>query len=76
MSQTRRHSFIEACTQVFSGMAISFGSYALFAHLGWVTMTLEQNAWLTVYFTVMSLTRSYLIRRYYNAPVRFQMREV
>ena len=30
--QTKKHSFIEACTQVFSGMAISFGSYALFNH--------------------------------------------
>jgi hypothetical protein len=69
MSQSKRHSFIEACTQVGSGMAISFGSYALFAHLGWVTMSLEQNAWLTVYFTVMSLTRSYVIRRSFNAPV-------
>lgn len=69
MSQSKKHSFIEACTQVFSGMAISFGSYALFNYLGWVEMSLKQNAWLTVYFTVMSLTRSYIVRRSYNATV-------
>jgi hypothetical protein len=65
MSQSKKHSFIEACTQVFSGVVISFTSYAVFDYLGIVAMSLETNLWLTVYFTVLSLLRSYIVRRFY-----------
>lgn len=65
MTQSKKHSFIEACTQVGSGMLISFTSYAVFDYLGVVEMTIQTNLWLTVYFTVLSLLRSYIVRRFY-----------
>lgn len=66
MSQSRLSSFVEACINTLIGfilsIALSFVVYPLFgAHF-----TLAQNAGITAIFTIASIARGYIVRRYFN----------
>jgi hypothetical protein len=66
MSQTRRHSAFEAITNVVVGYGINLTANALlFPLFGW-HITLAQNIALGVFYTAISLARSYLLRRIFN----------
>jgi hypothetical protein len=66
MTQTRRHSIIEALAGTAIGMAVSILAstvvYPLFGH----SFTLAQNTGITLIFTVLSVARGYLVRRLFN----------
>jgi high-affinity Fe2+/Pb2+ permease len=66
MTQSRKHSAIEAITGVAIGFAVSvaaaFVVYPLFGH----SFTLSQNIGITIVFTVLSLVRGYAVRRVFN----------
>jgi hypothetical protein len=67
VTQSRRGSFIEACINVLIGWTINFcANLLIFPLFGW-SITLGQNVMLGSIFTVIAVTRSYLIRRYFNA---------
>jgi biopolymer transport protein ExbB/TolQ len=63
MSQTRRHSIIEALAGTAIGLIVSILAsmvvYPLFGH----SFTLTQNTGITLIFTVLSVVRSYCVRR-------------
>lgn len=65
--QSRRHSFLEALAGTAIGMVISvllgLVVYPLFGH----AFTLQQNVGIMLIFTVVSVVRSYLVRRGFNA---------
>mgnify|MGYP003509692367 FL=1 len=67
MTQTRLQSLIEALVNVALGMVISvllsLVVYPAFGH----AFTLAQNIGITVIFTVASILRSYVVRRWFNA---------
>ena len=67
MNQSRKHSAIETVCSVASGFALSLAAspivYPLFGH----EFTFTQNVGITIVFTVLSLVRSYAIRRWFNA---------
>lgn len=67
MTQTRLQSLIEALVNVAIGMVISvllsLVVYPDFGH----AFTLAQNIGITVIFTVASILRSYVVRRWFNA---------
>lgn len=66
MSQSRKHSFIEAWANILIGYGISMlANFALFPLFGW-HITLEQNVQLGIIYTVISLGRSYALRRLFN----------
>jgi hypothetical protein len=66
MSQTRRHSLVEAIANVLVGIVISFISNRLIlGHYG-IPMTLKTNAIITAWFTAISIGRSYTLRRIFN----------
>jgi membrane protein implicated in regulation of membrane protease activity len=66
MSQTRRMSFMEAATSVAAGFLLSLGmQVVLFPAVGLQT-TLAQNLKLALGFTVLSLVRSYAVRRVFE----------
>lgn len=66
VSQTKTQSAIEAVTNVVVGFLINFtATIYLFPFFGW-EITISQNLELSVYFTIISLVRSYLLRRFYN----------
>lgn len=69
MSQTRIGSFIEAMINIIIGFAINFTANALiFPLFGW-TISASDNLLLGAIYTVISLVRSYTIRRWFNARI-------
>ncbi len=67
MEQSRLVSFIEANMNVFSGFFISLAVWIFFvAPLYDIEVTYAQNLEITCIFTVSSLIRSYIIRRFFN----------
>lgn len=67
MTQTRLGSLIEATVNTFIGFVITIGLslvvYPAFGH----RFTLAQNAGITLIFTVASVARGYVLRRWFNA---------
>ena len=70
MSQTRLESFLEAASSTAIGFAISFVVWQAIAKpvFGY-EVTLVDNFWLTTIFTVVSLARQYIFRRFFNANI-------
>ena len=67
MTQTRWMSFIEAITNVAVGFLVSLISQLwIFAAYG-IHLALSDNLMITVWFTVVSIARSYALRRYFNS---------
>ena len=69
MTQTRLQSLIEALVNVAIGMVVSvllsLVVYPLFGH----AFTLGQNIGITIIFTIASIVRSYVVRRWFNAAL-------
>ena len=66
MAQSKSHSLIEACAQTLIGFVQGIlTQMALFPLYGFVP-TLRQNFELVLAFTIVSLLRSYLVRRIFN----------
>ena len=69
MNQTRIGSLIEACINTAIGfamsMALSLIVYPMFGH----AFTLAQNVGITAIFTVASILRGYVVRRWFNARI-------
>lgn len=64
--QLKRHSFIEAWTNIFVGYGINLlANFALFPLFGW-HITLKQNITIGIFYTFISLARSYCLRRVFN----------
>lgn len=70
MNQTRLSSFIEACINVIIGFAINMVANALILPLIGFHITLAQNLYIGVLYTVISVARSYTIRRWFNARIQ------
>lgn len=64
--QTKKQSLIESLTNVAIGYGISLLSlFIIFPILG-IESSTGKNFLITGYFTVLSITRSYVIRRFFN----------
>lgn len=71
MSQSRKLSLIESLTNVAVGFGVSLASQiVIFSGYG-VKLQLIDNIAITVWFTLISVARSYLLRRAFNrVPAR------
>ncbi len=68
MNQTRIGSLIEAGLNVLIGFSVALASQmVVFPLVGIHGVTLGTNLEISAYFTVISLLRSYAIRRWFNA---------
>ena len=64
--QSRCRSFIEASTNTASGIAVAFAAtFIVFPMFGYEA-TVEKSLYISLIFTVISLIRSYVIRRLFN----------
>lgn len=68
--QSRLASFIEALTNVAIGMVVSFFGQIVVSHWYNLPLNVTQNMQIVLFFTVLSVARSYCIRRWYNRKVR------
>lgn len=60
-------SLVESIANIAVGITVAFLSNAVVMPLVGMTMTVGQNVAITVIFTIISLVRSYALRRAFNA---------
>lgn len=67
MSQTRLGSFVEAWANIAIGFSINYTANMLILPLfGFHSLTAAKNFEIGLLYTVISLTRSFVLRRYFN----------
>jgi len=66
MTQTRHQSLIEALTNVAIGYTVALLSQLIVFPLVGVEVDFATNLEIGAYFTLISICRSYLVRRYFN----------
>jgi hypothetical protein len=68
MNQTRLVSFIETMINILIGFAINFvANLVILPMFGFESLTLTTNFEIGLLYTVISVIRSYVIRRWFNA---------
>lgn len=65
--QTRLGSLIEAFVNVVIGFAVNFAANLVILPLFGYTPTLSDNFKIGLLYTVVSIARSYVVRRWFNA---------
>ena len=68
--QTRLESFIEALIGTTIGFVVAFFSSAVILPLVGVPLSLSQNLLISFFMTIISVARSYVIRRFCQAHLR------
>lgn len=64
--QLKKHSLIESCTNIIVGYTINMiANFIIFPIWGW-SITLKQNIEIGIVYTVISLIRSYCLRRVFT----------
>jgi hypothetical protein len=64
--QLKRHSLLESATNIVVGYSINLlANFFIFPLWGW-HITLKQNIEIGVIYTIISLLRSYCLRRIFN----------
>lgn len=64
--QSRRASLTESVANILVGYSVNLAAnFTLFPLFGW-HITLEQNLMLGIFYTIISLARSYGLRRFFN----------
>jgi hypothetical protein len=76
MNQTRLGSFIEALFNVVIGFAINFMANMLILPLIGFHISVSQNLFIGVLYTLVSVARSYVIRRWFNARLQAAARRL
>lgn len=66
MSQSKKNSFIEALVNTFIGLLVTFFVSPFIYWICDVKITLPQMGAATLLFTVVSVIRNYVIRRWFN----------
>jgi hypothetical protein len=66
MSQPKTHSLLESLTNVAFGYFVALASQLLIFPLYGIHIPLSDNAVIGVWFTVISIIRSYVLRRMFN----------
>lgn len=69
--QTRLESFIEAWINVLIGFGINFvANIVILPYYGFTNLDAVTNFKIGIAFTVVSVLRSYVIRRYFNDKIK------
>lgn len=66
MGQTKRHSWMEAWVNVAVGSVVALGTQLLVFPRYGIHIPFTTDLWLTFWFTLVSLARSYVLRRCFN----------
>jgi len=67
--QTKKQSFIESASNTAVGFLVSYAStFLIFPVMGFNSSG-TQNLIITIYFTLVSILRGYVIRRYFNKKI-------
>jgi hypothetical protein len=66
LSQSRAMSFVESCTNVAVGYLVAVASQLLIFPIFGIRVSLADNLLIGAFFTVISIARSYALRRLFN----------
>lgn len=72
MSQSRLQSAVESMANVAIGYAVAVASQMLIFPLFGIHVTLADNLLIGGYFTLISIARSYALRRWFNRRTEWQ----
>lgn len=64
--QSKKHSFIESLLNTLIGYLIAVATQLLIFPLYNIHLELHQNLSMAMIFTLISIARNYIIRRYFN----------
>ena len=64
--QSRTQSLIEICSNIFTGWVMSLLLAIVFFPYFGINISLEANLQISTIFTVASIIRSYIFRRFFN----------
>jgi uncharacterized membrane protein len=64
--QNKKYSFIEAITNTFTGLVVSFVIQLIIYPVMDIPVKLHQNIIITLVFTIASILRGYIVRRIFN----------
>jgi len=64
--QTKKRSIIESISNVLVGFGVAFLSQRLIFPLFGIHISVADNLWITLWFTFISIIRSYTLRRVFN----------
>jgi hypothetical protein len=69
MQQTKLGSFYEACINVVIGFVINFIANLVILPLFGFHITLVDNFYIGLLYTIVSVARSYVVRRWFNRKI-------
>ena len=70
MNQTKLQSLIEAIFNTAIGFIIGILSQMLIFPLLGMTVSFQTNLWIGFWFTIISVIRTYVVRRWFNERLR------
>jgi hypothetical protein len=70
VNQSRLGSLIEAGMNILIGYGVALGSQIVVFPWFGIHVPLSTNLWIGLWFTLISLVRSYIIRRWFNARLQ------
>lgn len=70
MTQSKLESFIESLVNILIGYTVALASQLVLFPLFDIHISLSTNLWIGLWFTIISLVRSYLIRRFFNQRLK------
>lgn len=70
MEQSKLESLIECIANIIIGYSVALASQIIIFPLVGIHIPLSTNAVIGLYFTAISLARSYVLRRWFNARLK------
>lgn len=70
--QTKKQSLTESITNTFVGFGISLLSIFLIFPIFGIESTPIKNIGITLYFTLISIARGYVLRRFFNSKSKLK----
>lgn len=67
--QSKKSSLVEASINTLLGFIISFCAWPFVAEAHGIQTTVQENFTITLMFTVISIARGYVVRRWFNARI-------
>jgi hypothetical protein len=71
INQSRLGSFIESMVNVVLGLVVALGSQLIIFPIVGIHVPLSINFKIMAWFTLISVVRSYIIRRWFNSKIHF-----
>ena len=69
MQQTRLGSLIEACINTLIGFCVAYFAWPIAAFIWSIPYTHSQHFGVVLFFTVISVARGYVVRRWFNHSI-------